>query len=76
MAMVDAGEPHLESPISKWLPEFGRLRSEDGKRVERAPTLRELIAHRSGLFSQREGMTQEQAAMMRDFSASRDNRWR
>ena len=70
LAMVDAGELDLERPISTWLPEFSRLRTEDGKRIERAPTLRELLAHRSGLFSQREGMTQEQSAMMREFAES------
>ncbi len=70
LAIVDAGKLDLESPISKWLPEFRRLKTEDGRRVERAPTLRELLAHRGGLFSQRWGMTEEQSAMMRQFSDS------
>jgi len=70
MALADAGELDLETPIDKWLPEFGRLRTEERKRVERAPTLRELLSHRGGLFSQREGLTAEQSAMMRDYAGS------
>jgi CubicO group peptidase (beta-lactamase class C family) len=68
LAIADAGQLDLDTPVNKWLPEFSGLRTTDGGRVKRAPTLRELLAHRGGVFSQRQRMTQEQYRAIRDYS--------
>lgn len=47
--LVEAGELDVGIPISRYLPEFGNLKLEDGAPANRAPTMTELLTHTSGL---------------------------
>lgn len=67
MTLVDAGLLSLDEPISNWLAEFSGLHDRDGNAVERAPTMRELLAHRGGIYSQRNQLTPAQTRAIRDF---------
>ena len=67
LALAEAEKLDLDTPIDQWLPEFRGLKTEDGRRVEHAPTLRQLLAHRGGIFSQKRRMTQEQYAAIRSY---------
>jgi len=58
---------HLDDQIDRWLPAFGEAMVEGQGRVKRAPTVEELMSHRSGVYSQKVGMTEEQAHWIRNF---------
>ena len=53
MRLVEQGRIRLDDPVGRWLPEFRRLRvvAGDGRTVpaQRAPTVRDLLRHTSGL---------------------------
>lgn len=70
MALVAEGTLRLDEPISKWLPEFGSLKLRDGTPAHRPPAVRELLSHRSGIFSQKDQTTPGQLALLYDFSRS------
>ena len=73
LSLVEAGTIELDEPIDRWLPEFGDLKLVDGTPSPRAPTLRELLAHRSGIYSQKQGpMTPAQTRAIRDFRLTLD----
>ncbi len=57
----------LESPISAWIPEFENARVEGSNTPAQAPNLLQLLAHRSGIYSQKRGMNRRQARWIRDF---------
>jgi len=65
--LAEEGRVDLDAPVDRWLPELGSLRLEDGTTVDRAPTIRELLCHRGGLFSQVEGLTPRQASLVYGF---------
>ncbi len=67
MTMVDDGTLSLDEPIDTWIDGFSNPRLDDGAPLERAPTLRELLAHRGGIYSQRTPMTPDQVSAIRDF---------
>ncbi|MEC9004381.1 MAG: serine hydrolase domain-containing protein [Planctomycetota bacterium] len=67
MKLVEAGKLELDVPVDRWLKQYGTLRLKDGGDAERAPTLRELLCHRSGIYSQRDEMTRNQSRWIRDF---------
>jgi CubicO group peptidase (beta-lactamase class C family) len=68
LALVDEGTLRLEDRVGKWLPAFRRLEVEGGGAARRAPTVRELLAHRGGVYSQKDKLTREQNAAIRDFT--------
>lgn len=68
LSLVDDKILDLDSPLSKWLPEFCGLKVRGGAMAERVPNLRELLAHRGGIYSQREKLSSEQQAAIRDFT--------
>ena len=70
MSLVDEGVLELDRPIDVWLPQFGDLAVAGGEPAVRAPTLRELLIHRSGIFSQQMALSDEQRNLIRDFSSS------
>jgi CubicO group peptidase (beta-lactamase class C family) len=69
LSLVDDDEVEigLSDEIDQWLPRFGEAKVKGGGAAERAPTVEELMAHRSGLYSQKVGMTKAQARWIRDF---------
>lgn len=67
MTLVGEGELVLDEPIDGHLPAFGSLHVKDGELPVRAPTLRELLCHRAGIFSQKRRVTQDQMRFIRDF---------
>ncbi len=68
MSLVDEGLIDLEQPIDKQLSKFGALKLADGTPSARAPNMRELLAHRAGIYSQKRGMNKRQARWIRDFN--------
>jgi CubicO group peptidase (beta-lactamase class C family) len=68
MTLVAEKRLALEDPVAKWLPAFRSPKLADGRPAARPPTLRELLSHRAGIFSQKEEMTPQQGRLIRDFS--------
>jgi CubicO group peptidase (beta-lactamase class C family) len=68
MALSEKSRLNLDQPINRWLPAFGHLELADGRPAARAPTVRELLAHRAGIYSQKERMTANQNRWIRDFT--------
>ncbi len=67
MVLVDERVVALDGPIDEHLPEFSALDVVSGEPAERAPTLRELLCHRAGIFSQKRHLTPAQRRLIRDF---------
>ncbi|MDP7019529.1 MAG: serine hydrolase, partial [Pirellulaceae bacterium] len=67
MSLVEDGLLELEQPICKYVPAFDNLKLPNGQQSERAPTMKELLAHRGGIYSQKKGMTPRQAGWIRNF---------
>lgn len=67
MSLVEDKTLDLERPIDKYIPAFGALKLRNGKSARRAPTMKELLTHRGGVYSQKKGMTRSQAGWIRDF---------
>jgi CubicO group peptidase (beta-lactamase class C family) len=57
----------LDAPIDRWLKDFATPKLAGGGKASRAPTLRELLCHRSGIYSQRNRLTKNQTRWIRDF---------
>ncbi len=72
MTLVVDDVLQLEAPVSKWLPAFGSLRTEAGVAAVRSPSVRELMIHRSGVFSQKKAPKREQLALIYNFSRTLD----
>jgi CubicO group peptidase (beta-lactamase class C family) len=68
LALVDQKTLGLDTPVGKWLPAFRGLQVEGGAAARRAPTLGELLAHRGGIYSQRDDLTREQHRAIRDYT--------
>lgn len=49
MTLVDEGKLSLDEPASKWLPELGKVKLDNGNPPARPITLRDLMSHTSGL---------------------------
>lgn len=60
----------LDEPIDRWLNSFSDPKLIGGGMASRAPTLRELLCHRAGIYSQRNRMTSDQIRWIRDFKLS------
>ena len=54
--LVHTGKLTLDEPISRWLPEF-----------DTGATLRQLLSHHGGIYSQRDGLSESQKRWIRDF---------
>ena len=67
MVLVDEGLLALDDSIDRHLPAFGNLEIVGSGRAQRAPTLRELLCHRSGVYSQKRRLTEDQRRLIRDF---------
>jgi CubicO group peptidase (beta-lactamase class C family) len=67
MERVALADASLADPVDKWLPAFKNPRLADGGKAARAPTVRELLAHRGGVFSQKEGISLRQSRLIRDW---------
>jgi CubicO group peptidase (beta-lactamase class C family) len=65
LQLADEGVIDLEAPVSSHLPEMAEPRLENGERT-RPPTLRELLAHRGGIYTQRRRLTASQHRWIRD----------
>jgi len=70
MKLVEEGRLQLDEPVSRWLPEYDSLQLRDGEPAERSPTVREVMTHRAGFYSQKKKLTREQSRLIRDFSQS------
>ncbi len=70
MSLVEDGLLELEQPINKHLPAFDNLQLPHSQQSERAPTMKELLAHRGGIYSQKRGMTAKQTVWIRNFGQS------
>lgn len=60
----------LADSIERWIPAYGSAKTTSGAQATRAPTVEELLAHRAGIYSQKVGMTRDQAVWIRQFSHS------
>ncbi len=58
----------LDRPIDHWLEAFAQPKLTDGTAASRPPTLRELLCHRGGMYSQRDRLTKDQVKWIRDFT--------
>ena len=75
MKLVENGTLDLDKPLDTWLPKFSNVRNVKGDRIEfrNRPTVRHLLAHRAGIYSQKKGkMTPLQTKAIRDFTLSLD----
>ncbi len=64
--LVQTGQLGLDNPIDRWLPAYSNARLADGTQVA-PPTLKQLLAHRGGIYSQQEKPTAGQLRAIRDF---------
>lgn len=60
----------LADEIDRWIPAYASAKTTNGGPAPRAPTVEELLAHRSGIYSQNVGMTQAQTMWIRRFTHS------
>jgi CubicO group peptidase (beta-lactamase class C family) len=67
LALTQEKHLNLDTPISVALPEFKFLEIKDHGSTGRSPTLRELLSHRGGIYSQKVGMNRRQTKWIRDF---------
>ncbi|MHC4995962.1 MAG: serine hydrolase domain-containing protein [Planctomycetota bacterium] len=72
MSVVQDGKLKLDEPIDGLLPGFHEPQIVNVGKASRAPNLRELLAHRSGIYSQKLGMNQRQENYIRDFTLTLD----
>lgn len=70
MKLVAEERLQLDDPVSRWLPDFDSLQLRDGEPAERSPTVREVMTHRAGFYSQKKKLTRKQSRLIRDFSQS------
>jgi CubicO group peptidase (beta-lactamase class C family) len=70
LTLVDRKVLDLDERVGKYLPAFRRLQVEGGAAARRAPTIRELLAHRGGIYSQKNKLTPPQRRAIRDFTLS------
>lgn len=66
--LLDRRKLALSQPVDRLLPAFSDLKA-DGVAV-RSPTVKELLAHRAGLYSQNKSPTAQQIKAIRDFRLS------
>ncbi len=67
MSLVEEETLQLDEPIDGYLPQFAEPTITNVGKAKRAPTLRELLCHRGGIYSQKVAITPQQARYIRDF---------
>ena len=67
LRLVEENMLTLDDGVDTWLPEFGQPMTTEGI-AARAPTIRELLSHRGGIYSQRNKLNDAQIKAIRDFS--------
>jgi CubicO group peptidase (beta-lactamase class C family) len=60
LGLAEEGKLDVDVPVSRYLPAFDRL--------PKPPTLRQLLAHRGGIYTQRRQMSGSQVRWIRDFT--------
>lgn len=70
--LLDQRKLALKTPASDLIPQMADLKLQDGSAV-RSPTLRELLTHRGGIYSQHETPSADQLRAIRDFRLSIDD---
>ena len=70
LSLVEMGELDLQSPVSEILPAFSHPKIARTGKTSRPPNLLELLSHRGGIYSQKQGMNRRQARWIRDFGVS------
>lgn len=63
----EADAMELDDGIDKWIPAFAKANVSGGVPAKRAPTVEELLSHRSGIYSQKRKLTRAQTRWIRDF---------
>ena len=64
--LIETGKLQLDTPIDRWLPAYSKLKLTDGTSVA-PPTLKQLLAHRGGIYSQKQNPTADQLQAIRNF---------
>lgn len=72
MTLIQDKKLTLDTPIDNLLPQFAKPSVVNSPSKTTAPTLRQLLAHRAGIYSQKRGMTPHQATFIRDFKLTID----
>ncbi|MAG93061.1 MAG: hypothetical protein CMJ48_04860, partial [Planctomycetaceae bacterium] len=72
VSLASEGTVDLDAPVNRWLTGFSAPKLTAGTPAsnapaKRAPTLRELLCHRGGIYTQRNRMTDKQTRWIRDF---------
>lgn len=67
MTLIDEGTLSLDDTADRWIAGFGSPRKRQGLPVTRAPTVRELLAHRGGVYSQKQELSALQQRAIRDW---------
>jgi CubicO group peptidase (beta-lactamase class C family) len=67
LGLAAEGVLDLDAPISKVLKQFSNLSVQGLQGTVAAPSLRQLLNHYGGIFSQKREMTAEQGRLIRDF---------
>ncbi len=67
VSLASEGTVDLDAPVDRWLTGFSALKLTAGTPAKRAPTLRELLCHRGGIYTQRNRLTDKQTRWIRDF---------
>jgi CubicO group peptidase (beta-lactamase class C family) len=67
LTLVHDKRLNLDTPINTLLPEFDNIEVAGRGTADRNPSLRELLSHRGGLYSQKLGMNKRQTRYIRDF---------
>ncbi|MGI9470296.1 MAG: serine hydrolase domain-containing protein [Rubripirellula sp.] len=69
--LLDRRQLRLDDTVGKYLPALESPRSRDGSALP-SPTLRQLLAHRGGIYSQMQRPTPDQLTAIRNFRLSLD----
>lgn len=64
--LLDTRQLDLNTPIDQWLPAYANPKLVNGTPVP-PPTLKQLLAHRAGIYSQKANPTANQLRAIRDF---------
>ncbi len=64
--LIEKQQLDLNTPIDRWLPAYKNPKLPDGTLVD-PPTLKQLLTHRAGIYSQKENPTADQLRPIRDF---------
>ena len=72
LRLVEKGRLHLDRPVSEYIEGFPALKTLQQVPAPQAPTLRQILSHRGGFYSQKRKITQQQSQAIRNFSLTLD----